>query len=118
MNGLLHEGTPEGVFVRRRDIGVTEGMVKLAAAHDAIRPDACGDRIQAGRQYRGNTNAFTFFGDRSPATSAGASRGRQDHSADPAFDQYTGDLCSHPFHGVQTAEIANRHEQFVQQLAD
>jgi hypothetical protein len=117
-NGLLDEGAAPGIFLRRRQIGVTKGVMKLPAAHDAIGADARRNSIQAGRQYGRNPDSVTLFRDRSPATSTGASGRWQDDGIDAALEEYLGDLRPDAFHGVQIAAIAHGHKQLIQQLAD
>jgi hypothetical protein len=91
-DGLLDEGATPGIFLRRGQLGVTKGMMKLPTAHDAIGADARRDSMQAGRQYCGNPDSFTLFRDRSPATRAGASGCWQDHGTDATLEEYLGDL--------------------------
>jgi hypothetical protein len=112
-NDLLDEGTTPGIFLRCGQVGVTKGVMKLPTAHDAIGPNARCHRVQAGRQYGGNADAFTLLRDRSPATSTGASGRWQDDRTDAALEEYLGDLRPDAFHGVQIAAISHGHKQLI-----
>lgn len=117
-NDLLHESPAPGIFLRCRQVGIAERMVKLAAAHDAIRAHPRRHCIETGGQGSGNADTLTLFGDRSPATSASSSGGRQDDGAHAPFQQLLRDLGADALHGVEAAHVAHGDEQLIQEPAD
>lgn len=88
--------------------------MKTPATHDAIGPDTGSHGIQTGGKGGRNPDAFTLFGDRSTATRAGASRGRQDHRLHTTLRKGGGDLSADALHGIQAAKIAHGDKQVVQ----
>ena len=74
-DALDKPATPE-VFLGWRTLRISEGVVELSAAHDAVGSHASRDGEQTGRQHGWNADAFTLFGNRSTATRTGASRRR------------------------------------------
>ena len=75
-------------------------MMKTPTTHDAMGADTGGHGMETGGEGRRNSHPFTFFGDRSTATRARASGGRQHYSLDTTLYQGGGNLSPDAFHGV------------------
>ena len=118
MNGLFHEFLAPGVFLCPELFRRPKGMMKTPATHDAIGADPGGYGIETCGEGRRNPHPFTLFGDRSTATRARASGGWQHHRLHTTLHEGGGNLSTNAFHGIQTAHIAHRDEQVVQQLAN
>lgn len=72
---LFHKGATPDVLFRGGTFRITKRMMKASTAHNPIRSDARSHRKQTGGQHCGQADFFQFFGNRSPATCAGASGG-------------------------------------------
>lgn len=113
LNGALDKLPPPAILFIRRQGRIAERMVEFAAAHNPIGPHPRRYRIQARRQYGGQSGSFTLFGNRSAATRTGASRRRQDnrlHLTPQELGSYFGPDAAH---GVEAAQIAYCDKQFT-----
>lgn len=77
--------------------------MEFAAAHNPIGANACRHGVQTGGQHGGQTGPFAFFGNRSTATCARASGGRQDNGLHLLPQQFGGHFSPNAAHGIEAA---------------
>ncbi len=82
---------------------VAEWVMEFTAAHNPVGPDPRRHRVQTRRQHGGQPGPFTLFGNRSAATRAGASSGRQDNRLYLLPQEFSGNFSPDAAHGVEAA---------------
>ena len=86
----FHDLSSQLLFFFRRDIRIAERIWNRNSRNDPVCPNCQGDGNYSTNMHHRNTSPFNFFYHRCAATSAGASRGGEDHSIHPICQQILG----------------------------